>query len=220
MIMTRKTVLVIGLAAVSGYAITKGVVQRPAKHQAATERSSGEAVKSEAEETGTPTRSPSAVVERSFPPDLVAALRIEPRPVRGPSSRGSQRKPSASTSETTTQNSATIGIVHGVPVTELADPIARVALSFVGADREAEGYWIDAINDPSLSAHERQDLIEDLNEEGFFDPRNPTEDDLPLIVSRLQLIEELAPEAMDDVNSEAFAEAKKDLERMALRTQE
>ena len=35
------------------------------------------------------------------------------------------------------------------------------------ADEGAEAYWYEAINDPSLSAHERQDLIEDLNEEGI-----------------------------------------------------
>src|SRR4051812_38357365 len=46
-------------------------------------------------------------------------------------------------------------------------PLAREALSFVGADPQAEAVWADAINDPSRSAHERQDLIEDLNEEGF-----------------------------------------------------
>jgi hypothetical protein len=62
--------------------------------------------------------------------------------------------------------------------------VARVALSFVGADEDAEAYWVQAINDPNLSAHERQDLIEDLNEEGFADPHHPTWEDLPLIVSR------------------------------------
>jgi len=103
---------------------------------------------------------------------------------------------------------------------ELADPVARVALSFVGADEDAEAYWVQAINDPNLSAHERQDLIEDLNEEGFADPHHPTWEDLPLIVSRLMIIEALAPEAMDEVNSEAFAEAKKDLEQMANLAQE
>ena len=95
---------------------------------------------------------------------------------------------------------------------------ARAALTFVGADPEAEAYWYDAINDPSLSSHERQDLIEDLNEEGFIDPRHPTVEDLPLIISRLELIEELAPEAMDSVNSDAFAEARKDLLKMAALT--
>lgn len=94
------------------------------------------------------------------------------------------------------------------------DPLARVALSFVGADPDAEAYWDMAINDPSLSAHERQDLIEDLNEDGFPDPDHPTVDDLPLIVSRLFLIEELAPDAMDKVNWDAFLEAHKDLVNM------
>ena len=96
----------------------------------------------------------------------------------------------------------------------IQDPVARVALSFVGSDSEAEAYWYAAINDPSLPAHERSDLIEDLNEDGFPDPDNPTLNDLPLIVSRLQIIEEVAFEAMDKVNADAFAEAYKDLFNM------
>ena len=91
------------------------------------------------------------------------------------------------------------------------DPFARLALSLVGADPEAEAYWYAAINDPALSAQERQDLIEDLNEDGLSDPRRPSADDLPLIMGRLLLLEELAPYAMDRVNAEAFAEAYKDL---------
>ncbi len=97
------------------------------------------------------------------------------------------------------------------------DPLARAALSLVGADSDAETYWDMAINDPSLSAHERQDLIEDLNEDGFPDPEHPTVDDLPLIVSRIFLIEELAPDAMDKVNWDAFLEAHKDLVNMYAR---
>jgi hypothetical protein len=89
-----------------------------------------------------------------------------------------------------------------------------VALSFVGADPEAEAVWAQAINDPGVAAETRKDLIEDLNEDGFPDPHNVTPDDLPLIVSRLQLIEQLAPEAMDDVNAAAFQEAYKDLANM------
>jgi hypothetical protein len=92
--------------------------------------------------------------------------------------------------------------------------VARTALAYVGADPEAEEVWAAAINDPSLSAHARQDLIEDLNEDGFPDPKHVTPDDLPLIVSRLALIEELAPDAMDQVNADAFAEAYKDLVNM------
>ena len=60
-------------------------------------------------------------------------------------------------------------------------------------------------------------MIEDLNEEGFLDPKNITADDLPLIMSRLALIEQHAGDAMDDVNAAAFMEAYKDLWGMAAR---
>jgi NACalpha-BTF3-like transcription factor len=95
------------------------------------------------------------------------------------------------------------------------DPLARQALSWVGADPQAEQYWLQAINDPSLPPNERQDLIEDLNEEGFPDPKNLTMDDLPLILSRIEVIEEHAFDAMDEVNAAAFMEAYKDLVNMA-----
>jgi hypothetical protein len=98
---------------------------------------------------------------------------------------------------------------------ELQDPMARVALAFVGADPDAEMYWYQAINDPSLAAHERSDLIEDLNEDGLSDPQNPTPEDLPLILNRIQLIESVAWDAMDEVNAAAFQEAYKDLVNLA-----
>jgi hypothetical protein len=93
----------------------------------------------------------------------------------------------------------------------IQDPNARVALSFVGADPDAEAYWASAINDPGLPAEERKDLIEDLNEDGLSDPKHPGPEDMPLIVNRLRLIDELAPYAMDQVNADAFQEAQKDL---------
>jgi hypothetical protein len=96
-------------------------------------------------------------------------------------------------------------------------PVARQALSFVGTDPDAEAIWMQSINDPNTSAHDRQDLIEDLNEDGFPDPNHPTADDLPLIESRIALIESLAPSSMDDVNAAAFAEAYKDLLNMHAR---
>ena len=92
--------------------------------------------------------------------------------------------------------------------------VARVALGYVGADPVAEQVWEAAINNPNFTANERKDLIEDLNEEGFDDPKNLTAADLPLIVSRIQLIENLAPQAADGVNAAAFAEAYKDLVNM------
>lgn len=97
------------------------------------------------------------------------------------------------------------------------DLLARVALASVGIDPVAEQYWVMAINDPSLDEHEREDLIEDLNEEGFEDPKNPTIDELPIIINRLQIIEEYAPLAMDEVNARSFAEAYKDLVNMYAR---
>jgi hypothetical protein len=100
------------------------------------------------------------------------------------------------------------------PKDPIQDQDARTALSLVGADPAAEEYWAAAINDPNLSANERKDLIEDLNEDGLSDPKHPGPQDLPLIANRLRLIEELAPSAMDAVNADAFAEAYKDLNNM------
>jgi hypothetical protein len=90
-------------------------------------------------------------------------------------------------------------------------PVARLALGYVGTDELADAIWEQAINDPAISNEDRKDLIEDLNEDGFPDPKNLTHEDLPLIEARLALIERLAPSAMDDTNAAAFAESRKDL---------
>jgi hypothetical protein len=92
--------------------------------------------------------------------------------------------------------------------------IARIALSFVGIDQDAEDVWMAVIDDPTVPAEDRKNLIEDLIEDGFADPDHPTPDELPLIVNRLALIESIAPDAIDDVNLAAFAEAHKDLLEM------
>lgn len=96
----------------------------------------------------------------------------------------------------------------------LQDPRAREALARVGIDPKAEEVWAFAINNLELPPNERQDLIEDLNEEGFADPKKLTPADLPVILRRLDLIEQLAPAAMDEVNAAAFKEAYKDLINM------
>jgi hypothetical protein len=115
-----------------------------------------------------------------------------------------------------TRNASAAAKKGATPAKEpLKDPAARAALAFVGVDPVAGAYWYEAINDPSLSAHERSDLIEDLNEDGLSDPKRPTEDDLPLIVSRLMIIEQVGPDAMDTVNADAFQEAYKDLVNLA-----
>jgi hypothetical protein len=96
-------------------------------------------------------------------------------------------------------------------------PMARQALQSVGTDDHATQLWATAINDQSIAADLRKDLIEDLNQDGFPDPRNLTEADLPLIDNRIALIEQLGPDAMDDTNFAAFQEAYKDLLNMRSR---
>ena len=147
--------------------------------------------------------------------------------------RSTSRKPKASPPQTETADSSvasdqstnelaqniarTAVLLQSGSNSTLRDPLARVALSLVGADATAEEYWAAAINDPSLSAKEREDLIEDLNEVGFADPQNPTPEEIPLIVNRLQIIEQYAPFAKDDNNARSFAEAYKDLSNMLAR---
>lgn len=91
---------------------------------------------------------------------------------------------------------------------------ARLALNFVGADAQANQFYAQTINDPSLTPNHHRELIEDLNQDGFPDTRNLTAGDLPLVENRIALIEQLAPGALDKVNAAAFQEAYKDLVNM------
>lgn len=120
-------------------------------------------------------------------------------------------KSHATTKETGTTAPSTTASADPPPL----DPTARDALSLVGVDPEAEAYWLDAINDSSLSAEERSNLIEDLNEDGLSDPKHPTMADLPVIMNRLWLLEEIAWDPMDKTNADAFQEAYKDLINLA-----
>jgi hypothetical protein len=79
------------------------------------------------------------------------------------------------------------------PKEPLHDPEAREALSLVGTDPEAEAYWLSAITDPSLPDQEREDLMEDLNEAGFADPKHPSADEIPLIQNRIALLGRSCP---------------------------
>jgi hypothetical protein len=130
----------------------------------------------------------------------------------------SPKQPADRQAKAPTAAGATPGARPGKP--PIQDPMARSALAYVGADPDVEMYWYDAINDPSLPAQERQDLIEDLNEDGLTDPHRPTADDLPLILNRIQLIEEVVWDAMDEVNADAFLEAYKDLVNLTFQAME
>jgi hypothetical protein len=94
------------------------------------------------------------------------------------------------------------------------EPLARLALNFVGADGQANEFYNKAINDMALSKDHRRNLIEDLNQDGFSNRKTLTDRDLPLIENRIALIEQLAPRAADAVNLAAFQEAYKDLVNM------
>ena len=48
----------------------------------------------------------------------------------------------------------------------------------------------------------------------FPDPHHITKDDIPLVLSRIDLLEQIGPAAMDDTNAAAFSEAYKDLTNM------
>ena len=93
------------------------------------------------------------------------------------------------------------------------EPLARLALTYVGGDQQANEFYQRAINDPVLTPNHRKNLIEDLNEDGL-NFKNLTTQDLPLIKNRLALIDQLAPSAMDKANAAAFQEARKDLVNM------
>jgi hypothetical protein len=149
-----------------------------------------------------PAEAPPAVADVAAPP----TPSVTPQDTAPPkAARADLRRPSAAAP-----------LQRGSPAKEpLHDPLAREALALVGADPMAEAYWYAAINDPKLPANERQDLIEDLNEDGLSDPKHPGPEDLPLILSRLRLIEETGPNAIDQVNAEAFQEAYKDLLNLA-----
>jgi hypothetical protein len=102
------------------------------------------------------------------------------------------------------------------PKEPLHDPDAREALALVGMDFDAEQYWLEAIFDPNLPDNEREDLMEDLNETGFADPKNLTADDLLLIMNRLKIIDAVLPNS-DDFMAEHLLEAQKDLANMYAR---
>ena len=132
---------------------------------------------------------------------------VEPEPVR----------PAESIVEADEESEARVQEAAAEPVEE--DPKAkakraRAALAMIGYDPAADAVYIQLINDPSVSANDRHDLIEDLNDDGFPDPDNPTLDDLPMIEYRIDLIDDHAPYAMDKTNADAFKEARKDLVNM------
>ena len=200
-----KPIVIVALALVLvGAAATIVMVNRHAAPQAAK---APPAAEMPGARTESPPTAPPAAASPAVPEAALELASAAPESKAPPEEVKTNSKP---------QNAASAGKRSGRPAKEpLKDPAAREALAWVGADPEAEAYWYEAINNPDLSAHERQDLIEDLNEDGLSDPKHPGPEDLPLIINRILLVEEIGPGAMDQVNADAFLEAYKDLLNLA-----
>jgi len=94
---------------------------------------------------------------------------------------------------------------------ERKGPLAQIALTYVGKNEKADSLFLKAIDGSTLNRDTRRNLIEDLNQSGFTDPKNVSPADLPLIQKRLALIDASLLDTTDPVNAEAFREARKDL---------
>jgi hypothetical protein len=165
---------------------------------------------------------PAPRVVAAKPAPVVAPPKVsapEPSPVaEGVAENVSAPEPAPASEPPKSKPQPTASTASGAPANgrQLQDPEARDAMALVGADPEAEAYWVEAINDPTLSDSEREDLIEDLNESGFSDGngKRATAEDLWLIERRIAIVEDLWAYAMDENNAKSFAEVYKDLNNM------
>jgi hypothetical protein len=198
--MNMKIALVAGLTVAIGCAVAGVVVvmRQAARQTVKVERTAG----LQARRAAAPAEASPASPEPSSPEQDVAPVADAPQPA------GGVQPPTAANSGPAQSPQAPVA---DAPISK---EVARSMLSYVGVDALAEEVWVQAINDSNRPSNERKDLIEDLNEDGFPDPHNVTLDDLPLIMSRIEIIERLAPSAMDKINSAAFQEARKDLVNM------
>lgn len=100
------------------------------------------------------------------------------------------------------------------------EPLARLALSFVGANRQAEQLFHTAVLDGALTPDARRNLIEDLNQDGLSSKRNLSPEDLSLVTARYRLTQTYLQQDYvqgDRMLLEAFKEADKDLRNMLQR---
>src|SRR5215813_8073777 len=95
---------------------------------------------------------PSSVVLDTPAPEA-APVPAEANPVEIAAASNIQ-SPSASTQPASAK--AKSGKSPKPPKEPLKDPLARVALSLVGVDADAEEYWLMAINDPTITGEEKE----------------------------------------------------------------
>jgi hypothetical protein len=109
------------------------------------------------------------------------------------------------------KSQANAGGANGKGKKVVQDPLAREALALVGVNPEAEKYWYEAVHDGNLPQSERQDLIDDLNEKGLPNPHHPSPSDLPLIRSRIEILQHLIATLPDGLE---YKEAMSDMQRL------
>jgi hypothetical protein len=97
------------------------------------------------------------------------------------------------------------------------EPLARLALAYVGTNPQAGQLYHTAVLDPSLSPDQKRNLVEDLNQDGLSNKKTPTPEDLKIITNRYALTQAYLQQDYvqnDKVLHAAFREADKDLRQM------
>jgi hypothetical protein len=102
---------------------------------------------------------------------------------------------------------------------ESREPLARVALAYVGADanEQAQQLWHNSIFDPVLTPAQRRELVLDLDQDGLQNDKTPTPVDLPIVAKRLAITQAYLQQDYvrnDPALTKAFLEANKDLQKL------
>lgn len=93
------------------------------------------------------------------------------------------------------------------------EALARVGLFYAGINPDANQFFDAAVHDQNLSLDARRNYIEDLNQDGLANRRDPTPEDQKIIDARLKLIQAYSEKGglNDPILNHAFEEAQKDL---------
>lgn len=100
------------------------------------------------------------------------------------------------------------------------EPLVRSALAFVGVNDQALQVFGQAVRDPALQGEVIRNLVEDLNQDGIRNEKQPTPEDLKLIANRYALTQRYLQQDFVLNNKallEGFREADKDLRNMLQR---
>ncbi|HOX58412.1 MAG TPA: hypothetical protein P5205_15220 [Candidatus Paceibacterota bacterium] len=100
------------------------------------------------------------------------------------------------------------------------EPLARLALTYVGVNDQAAGLFHTAVFDQTLTPDQKRNLIEDLNQDGLSNTRSPTPEELQIITKRYELTQAYLQQDYvlnDKLLNAAFREADKDLRNMLQR---